>query len=136
VFYVEGEVEAPALVLTEPLSLWGGMDVKTGTIITHSHPQCGQNLAGRVLVMQGGRGSSSSSSVLAEAIRRGNAPVGIVINRPDPILTVGAIVARTLYGLRCPIVVAEIDGIASNDVLKIARSEDGRAAVEVKASRA
>ena len=83
---VAGTAEGPALVLHEPLSLWGGLDPGTGEIVEVRHPQRGANVAGRVLVMPSGRGSSSSSSVLAEAIRAGTAPAAIVLGEADPIL--------------------------------------------------
>jgi len=114
-FYVEGEAEGLALVLAEPLSFWGGVAAQSGDIIDRSHPDCGKNVAGRILVMAGGRGSSSAASVLAEAVRLGTAPVAIILARCDPILIIGALVARSLYGLVCPIVVCAIDGIASGD---------------------
>jgi predicted aconitase with swiveling domain len=120
-----GEAEGLALVLSEPLSFWGGIDVETGTIIDHSHR--GLTVAGRVLVMPGGRGSSSSSAVLAEAIRLRTGPVAIVLATPDPILTVGAIVAQFLYGLQCPIAVCDIDGIASGDRLRVRAADAGAA---------
>jgi predicted aconitase with swiveling domain len=130
-FYAGGEAEAPALVLSEPLSFWGGIEVLTGKIIDHSHPDLGKSVAGQILVMPSGRGSSSSSSVLAETIRRGTAPVGIVLARPDPILTVGSIVAQSLYNLRCPIVVCPIDGIATGDQVRISLVNTGAAQVQV-----
>jgi predicted aconitase with swiveling domain len=76
---VAGTAEGRALVLDEPLSFWGGVDPATGDIIEARHPQHGENVAGRILVMPSGRGSSSSSSVLAEAIRAGTAPAAIVV---------------------------------------------------------
>jgi predicted aconitase with swiveling domain len=130
-FYAGGDAEASALVLREPLSFWGGIDVATGAIIDHSHPDRGAHIAGRTLVMPCGRGSSSSSSVLAEAIRRGTAPAAIILARPDPILTVAAIVAHALYGLRCPIVVCDIVGIATDDFVRISSAGDGTALVRV-----
>ena len=57
------EVRGRVLVLREPLSLWGGMDPATGQLIDAHHPQRGASLAGRVVVMASGRGSSSSASV-------------------------------------------------------------------------
>ena len=52
--------DAPlALVLTEPLSLWGGMDPAIGLLIDARHPQRGMSLTGRIVVMPSGRGSSS-----------------------------------------------------------------------------
>jgi uncharacterized protein len=95
----------PALVLSEPLSLWGGMDPATGRVIDGHHPQRGAVLSGRVVVMRSGRGSSSSASVLAEAVRAGTAPAGILVSEPDLILAVGSIVAEELYGRRVPVIV-------------------------------
>jgi predicted aconitase/predicted aconitase with swiveling domain len=128
---VHGCTEGPALVLQEPLSLWGGIDVETGRIIDRSHPDRGASVSGTVLVMPGGRGSSSSSSVLAEALRRGTGPAAIVLAAPDPILPVGALVARTLYGLFCPIVVCDIAGLATGAQLRVSADEPGRAQVVV-----
>jgi uncharacterized protein len=94
-----------ALVLDEPLSLWGGIDPASGEIIDVHHPQRGVTVSGRVLVMPAGRGSSSSASVLAESVRAGTAPAAIVIGEPDLILSIGSAVAEELYGRRVPVVV-------------------------------
>jgi hypothetical protein len=101
---VPGVAAGAALVLVEPLSFWGGVDVESGVIIDQRHPQVGVSLTGRILVMHCGRGSSSSSSVLAEAIRNGTAPAGIILQEPDLIVALGACVAATLYGIDCPVV--------------------------------
>ena len=53
------------------------------------------------------KGSSSSSSVLAEAIRNGTGPVGIVLRERDLIISIGAIVAAELYNLDVPVVCLE-----------------------------
>jgi len=102
---VAGEAAGPALVLEAPLSLWGGMDPHSGRLSDHHHPQLGATITGQVLVMPSGRGSSSSSSVLAESIRLGTAPLAILLADPDEILVLGALVAEYLYGRTCPIVV-------------------------------
>jgi len=101
---VAGSARGTLLVLDEPLSLWGGLDPETGTIIDAHHPQVGTAVTGRILAMPSGRGSSSSSSVLAEAIRLGTAPAGIVMEEADVIPVLGALVAAELYGVVCPIV--------------------------------
>ncbi|TPK83499.1 DUF126 domain-containing protein [Mesorhizobium sp. B2-4-12] len=128
-FQLIGAAEGHSLVFSQPLSFWGGIDAETGDITDHSHPGLGQNVAGKILVMPSGRGSSSSSSVLAEAIRRGTAPAGILLERPDPILAVGAIVAEFLYGISMPLVVCDIAGIASGGRIAIGAGEDGGAVV-------
>jgi predicted aconitase with swiveling domain len=128
--YAAGEAEAPALVLTQPLSFWGGIDVATGRIIDRSHGDLGRTVAGTILIMPGARGSSSSSAVLAETIRRGTAPAAIVLAVPDPILTVGAIVAQMLYGVECPIIVCAIDGFVTGDRIRVRADHFGVAYVE------
>lgn len=109
----DGEAEGQALVLQEPLSLWGGVDPATGLIIDARHPQRGSSVSGRVLVMPAARGSSSSSSVLAEAVRAGTAPAAILLGEPDLILSVGAAVGEELYGRRVPIVLLEQTDLAA-----------------------
>jgi predicted aconitase with swiveling domain len=88
------------------LSFWGGFDATSGRIIDRSHPQVGARLSAHVLLMKAGRGSSSGSSVLAEAIRLRTAPCAIVLLARDAIVTVGAIVAAELYRSSCPVVLA------------------------------
>lgn len=109
---VDGRAEGRALVLDEPLSFWGGLDPETGTIVEVGHPQRGAVVTGRILVMPSGRGSSSSSTVLAEALRLGTGPAGIVLGEPDEIIAIGALVAAELYGKDVPVVVAVGDELS------------------------
>jgi hypothetical protein len=102
-----------ALVLTDGLSLWGGMDPATGELIDAHHPQRGANLAGRAVVMPSARGSSSSASVLAEAVRAGTAPAAVLLGEPDLILAIGAAVAEELYGTRVPVIVLSNEDLAA-----------------------
>ena len=108
-----GRARAPALVLDEPLSLWGGLDPATGRVIELRHPQHGATVSGRVLVLPAARGSSSSASVLAEAVRAGTAPAAIVLGEPDLILALGAAVAEELYGVQIPILVLPAADLAA-----------------------
>jgi predicted aconitase with swiveling domain len=130
VFHVRGTAEGLVIRLPTPLSFWGGIDAETGRIIDKSQTHHGASLEGKVLVMPSGRGSSSASSVLAETIRKGTGPIAIVMQRPDPIITAGAMVARSLYGIVCPVVVCPIDGIEDGRTIRI--YEDGdHAAIEI-----
>ncbi len=104
---VDGRGAGPALVLERPLSFWGGLDATTGQIIDQRHPQAGASVSGTVLFMETGRGSSSASSVLAEAVRLRTAPAAIVMLEPDEIVALGAIVAGELYGIALPVVVVD-----------------------------
>ena len=131
--YAAGTAAGSALLLAAPLSFWGGVDPATGEIIDHSHPDLGRNVSGRILVMPAARGSSSASSVLAEAIRAGTGPVGIIVARADPIMVIGCLVAQKLYGLFVPMMVAPIDGIKDGDVVRIECGADGAAHFRVTA---
>ena len=99
-----GRATGAALLLRQALSFWGGVDPADGRIIDPHHPQFGESVTGRVLVMPSGRGSSSSSSVLAESLRLGTGPAAIVLSEPDVIISVGAMAASALYGVVCPVV--------------------------------
>ena len=88
--------EGEALVLTAPISFWGGVDPKTGRIADVRHPQHGEVIAGRVVFLPGTIGSSSASAVLMELVHNGRAPVALVLHEPDAILLLGLIVAREM----------------------------------------
>jgi predicted aconitase with swiveling domain len=102
-----GTASGAPLRLREPLSFWGGFDAETGAIVDVRHPQRGEVLSGRVLLMPAGRGSSSGSALLAEALRLGTAPVAIVLGRVDEIIALGAVVGEEIYGRSCPVVSVE-----------------------------
>ena len=85
-----------SLILTAPISFWGGVDAKTGRIADVRHPQHGESIAGKVLFLPGTIGSSSASAVLLELVHNGHAPAALVLNEPDAILLLGLIVAREM----------------------------------------
>lgn len=122
---VGGEATGEIMVLEEPLSFWGGIDPATGRILDVHHPQIGASVAGKVLVMPHGRGSSSSSSVLAEAIRGGTAPAAIILRELDQIIVLGAIVARELYRISIPVVVDRDSRLRTHDVVTLRADETG-----------
>jgi len=126
---LSGTATGPALVLDEPLSMWGGLDPESGEIIDRRHPQSGAIVTGTVLLLPWGRGSSSASSVLAEAIRLDTAPSAIVMLEPDDIILLGALAADELYGKTCPVIVvdaATFDSIQDGAVVTV--GEDGSVA--------
>ena len=122
---VFGRATGPVLVLDEALSFWGGLDPRTGLIIDRRHPQAGSTVTGTVLVMPAGRGSSSSSTILAEAIRAGTAPAAIVLARPDPIIALGALVGAELYGTEVPVVVASDTHLEDGDLVQVVADPGG-----------
>lgn len=93
-----------ALVLSAPISFWGGVDPKTGAIVDVRHPEHGETIAGRILFLPGTIGSSSASAVLMELVHNGNAPAALVLHEPDAILLLGLIVAKEM-GWETPVAV-------------------------------
>jgi hypothetical protein len=86
-------------------------------------------VSSRVLVMASVRGSSSSSSVLAEMVRAGCAPAAILLGEADLILAVGAAVAEELYGISVPIVQllpAELATIPDGAVISVGEGGEVR----------
>ena len=104
-----GQASGPVLMLAEPVSFWGGVNPETGELIDTHHPQQGARIAGSILILPGGRGSSSSSSVFAECIRNRVAPAALLLGSADPILALGSLVAAEVYGIATPVVVLEPD---------------------------
>jgi len=122
---VSGQGSGRVLRLPEPLSLWGGLDPETGEIIDRRHPSAGEIVSGRVLVLPAGRGSSSASSILLEAVRLGTAPVAIITVEPDPILALGAAVAREMYDDAPAVVVLAKSAYAQLENGRLVRVEAG-----------
>jgi predicted aconitase with swiveling domain len=85
-----------ALVLSAPISFWGGVNPRTGDIVLDSHPEKGCNVAGKVLAIPGTVGSSSASYVLMELVHAGLAPAAILMPEPDAILLLGLVCAREM----------------------------------------
>jgi predicted aconitase with swiveling domain len=98
-----GVAEGEVLLLTEPISFWGGVD-HHGEIIDVHHAQHKAKMTNKILVMPSGRGSSSATAVLAELIRTGDGPLAIVMLQCDTILVIGALVSAEIYGISMPIV--------------------------------
>ena len=123
---VPGRASGPVLALAEPLSFWGGVDPTTGVIVEPRHPDAGRCVAGHILAMPAARGSSSSSSILAELLRLGLGPSAILLGEPDEILVVGSIAAAELYGARCPVMLLDRSGYAAaSSLTTITIAEDG-----------
>lgn len=117
-----GAASGTVLKLTAPLSFWGGLDPKTGAIIDRAHPQVGASTTGHILVMPGSRGSAGTPGVLGESIRLGTGPAALIVTKADVNLTAGALVAATLYGKQCPVVLVqpnELDTLNDGDAVSV-----------------
>ncbi|MGB3316291.1 MAG: aconitase family protein [Albidovulum sp.] len=98
-----GSAKAPVLALTEGLSFWGGVDPASGRLIDAHHPDCGADLAGRIVMMPTSRGSCTGSGVLLELALNGHAPAALIFREAEDVLTLGALVAGTLFDRPLPV---------------------------------
>lgn len=118
---VAGVAEGPLLFSRQPLSLWGGLDPRTGRVIDRRHEFFGRCVTGSVLALPRGRGSSTASAVLLDAIRRRTAPAAILLCGVDLILTLGSVVADEVWGDGIPIVTLSQVDFAELQVARLAR---------------
>lgn len=101
-----GKAEGTAVVSTEPIGFYGGIDIKTGIVIEKGHPLEGKCVTGKILVFPCGKGSTVGSYVIYGLAKNGVGPAGIINKETETIVATGVILA----GIPC------IDGI---DIEKI-----------------
>jgi predicted aconitase/predicted aconitase with swiveling domain len=100
---VAGAAQGALLFADVGLSFWGGVDASSGEVIDRHHSLSGEYLSGCVLAIPSGRGSCTGSSVLMELISNGHAPAALVLAEPDEILTLGVLVAQTIFARSLPV---------------------------------
>ena len=107
------EVEGDILVCDEGLSFWGGVNAETGLIQDALHPQVGQGLAGRILMMPTSRGSCTGSGVLLGLALAGRGPKALIFREDEDILTLGALIAGRMFGQNIAVLRLDAAGYAA-----------------------
>lgn len=90
----KGSAEGEAIVSTEGISFYGGVEPETGNVVEKDHPLEGQSVKGKVLVFPTGKGSTVGSYALYDMKKRGNAPAAIINKEIETIVAVGAIISE------------------------------------------
>ena len=106
---VPGSAKGRFLRLSAPISLWGGVDPKSGMITAPRHPDYGRSIVGTVLAIPGAVGSSSSSAIMLELLREGTAPAAVIMGYADAILALGVLVSIELGHPFCPVLEVELN---------------------------
>ncbi len=88
-----GKVEGEAIVSSEPIGFYGGIDLNTGVVIDKGHPLEGQSVTGKILVFPNGKGSTVGSYVIYGLERNKVGPLGIINKETETIVATGAILA-------------------------------------------
>ncbi len=89
-----GKARGEALVSTQAISFFGGVDPETGILVERGHPLEGQCITGKVLVFPGGKGSTVGSYTLYRLKHNGHAPLAILNSECETIIAVGCIIAE------------------------------------------
>jgi len=111
-----GKASGEALVTSQAISFYGGVDPDTGVVVEKGHPLEGKSVAGKILVFPQGKGSTVGSYTMYRLAKNGKAPAAIINRECETIVAVGAIISE----------------IPCVDSIDISRIKDG-AKVEVDA---
>lgn len=109
-----GTAQAEAIVTSEPIGFYGGIDIQTGTVIEKGHPLEGQSVTGKVLIFPRGKGSTVGSYVIYGLEKNGVGPAAIVNEETETIVATGVILA----GIPC-IDQVDISQFTTGDLLKV-----------------
>jgi len=104
-----GMAEGKILFSDEPLSFWGGYNQDTGEIIDCRHPLSGQFASQQILAIPSSKGSTTTVSVLLEALLAGNSPAAILVQQVDAFFSLAAIVAQQIFDICIPVVTLSPD---------------------------
>ena len=92
----KAKAQGEALVTSQPISFYGGVDPNTGVIIEKGHELQGQSVKGKILVFPTGKGSTVGSYTLYRMKKNGTAPVGMINKECETVVAVGAIISEIL----------------------------------------
>ena len=98
-----GKATGEALVTTQAISFFGGVDPETGLIVEDGHELQGKSLTGKILVFPTGKGSTVGSYTLYRLCHNGYAPAAIINTECETIIAVGCIISEIACVDRIPI---------------------------------
>ena len=90
----KGIAKGEAIVTTDGISFYGGVDPDTGKVVEVGHELEGQSIAGKILVFPTGKGSTVGSYTMYRMKKNNTAPAAIVNEQIDTIIAVGCIISE------------------------------------------
>jgi uncharacterized protein len=90
---VGGSAEGLALVSSDPVSFYGGVDPDTGFITEPGHVCYGESISGKIFVFPTGKGSTVGSYIIYRMKKQGTAPVAIINVETEAILATGCVIS-------------------------------------------
>lgn len=98
-----GSAQGQALVTSQAISFFGGIDPETGVVVERGHELEGQCITNKVLVFPTGKGSTVGSYTLFRLKHNGHAPLAILNAECETITAVGCIIAEIVCVDQLPI---------------------------------
>lgn len=89
-----GTAQGEALVTSNNISFFGGVDPESGIVVEKGHELEGRCVAGKVLVFPTGKGSTVGSYTIYRLKDNGLAPAAIINAECETITAVGCIIAE------------------------------------------
>jgi predicted aconitase with swiveling domain len=89
-----GKVTGKALVTTQGISFFGGVDPESGVVVEKGHALEGQSISRKILVFPTGKGSTVGSYTLYRLKKVNKAPAAIINRECETITAVGCIIAE------------------------------------------
>lgn len=120
----KGKVIGKAMITTQNISFYGGIDPDTGIVTEKDHELEGKSIAGKILIFPTGKGSTVGSYTLYRLKKNNKAPAAIINKKCDPIVAVGCIISE----IPC-IDQIEIENIPKDALLEV-NGED--ASIDIK----
>jgi hypothetical protein len=90
----KGKIKGEAIVTSQPVSFYGGVDPDSGILVEKGHELEGENIKGKILVFPTGKGSTVGSYTLYRMKKNNTAPVGMINKECETIVAVGAIISE------------------------------------------
>ncbi|MCE7734766.1 MAG: DUF126 domain-containing protein [Candidatus Heimdallarchaeota archaeon] len=121
-------IEGEAIVTSEPITLLGFVDTKTGTVTQPDHELNGVSIDGKIFVFPRGIGSTVGPYTLLNLMKNGKGPLAIINRESDQGTVAGCSVAQIpmAYGFESD----PTDFIKTGDKIKLS-IDTGKSKVEI-----
>ena len=107
-----GKAKGVAIVSSEPIGFYGGIDIDSGYVIEKGHPLEGKCVKDKILVFPCGKGSTVGSYVIYGLTKNQVAPSAIINKETETIVATGVILA----GIPC-VDQIDIEKITDGDIV-------------------
>ena len=110
-------IDAELVILNQPISFWGGLNGFTGQVTDDNQDSFNEFVSGKILLVNGIKGSTASPGVLLELLMGESRPLGIISTQFEPVIYSSIAMCQFLSSVEkssCPF----YQNLAIDDVIK------------------